>query len=97
LLADKLDTDCLPARIMALRRIGVPYPAGYETRALAELKQQAAKVATNLKVGSITAEPDREIIAVIAYLQRLGTDIKLAPKAAAVKTAELDRSSQARN
>jgi hypothetical protein len=31
----------------------------------------------------IKAEPDREIIALIAYLQRLGTDIKVAPPAPA--------------
>ena len=37
----------------------------------------------NLKQGSITAEPDKEIVALIAYLQRLGTDIKSAPATAA--------------
>jgi cytochrome c oxidase cbb3-type subunit I/II len=97
LLGQKLETDCLPARIMALRRIGVPYPPGYESRALADLKPQAAKIVTNLKVGSIDAEPDREIIAVIAYLQRLGTDIKLAPKPAPAKTAEFNHSPTAGN
>jgi cytochrome c oxidase cbb3-type subunit I/II len=40
-----------------------------------------AKVVMNLKVGSVTAETNREIIAVIAYLQRLGTDIKSATPA----------------
>ena len=44
------------------------------------MNKQAGKVVINLKVGQIKAAPDREIIAVIAYLQRLGTDIKLAPK-----------------
>jgi cytochrome c oxidase cbb3-type subunit I/II len=79
LLADKLDTDCLPSRIKALRSVGVPYPAGYENGpAQKELLTQAAKVVENLKVGSVTARSDREIIAVIAYLQRLGTDIKTA-------------------
>ena len=47
------------------------------------LNKQAGKVVTNLKTGQVKAQPDREIIAVIAYLQRLGTDIKLAPKPAA--------------
>jgi cytochrome c oxidase cbb3-type subunit I/II len=91
LLEQKLDTDCLAARIKALRRVGVPYPDGYEnSKALEDLKAQQGKVVVNLKVGQITAEPDREIIAVIAYLQRLGTDIKSAPKApdAPVKTAD---------
>jgi cytochrome c oxidase cbb3-type subunit I/II len=81
--AQPLDTAPLPARIGALRRVGVPYPPGYEGKAPAELNQQAAKIAANLAAGSVKAQPDREIIAVIAYLQRLGTDIKSAPAPAA--------------
>ncbi|MGA3179251.1 MAG: cytochrome-c oxidase, cbb3-type subunit I [Verrucomicrobiota bacterium] len=83
LLTQELDITSLPARISAMRRVGVPYPAGYESKAAADLKQQAGKIVENLQVGQIKTQPDREIIAVIAYLQRLGTDIKLEPKATA--------------
>ena len=76
LLTQKLETNSLPARIAALRKVGVPYPEGYEQRALAELNAQAGAIVTNLKSGSIDAKADKEIIAMIAYLQRLGTDIK---------------------
>lgn len=82
LLTQKLDTTSLPARISALRRVGVPYPAGYENTAAKDLDEQAAKVAADLKTGRVETQPDKEIIAVIAYLQRLGTDIKLAPRPA---------------
>ncbi len=89
LLTQKLDTSPLPARIKALRGVGVPYPEGYENGpAQKELGAQADKVVLNLKVGSVTAQTNREIIAVIAYLQRLGTDIKAAaatPTATAAK------------
>ena len=89
LLTQKLDTACLPARIKALRSVGVPYPKDYENGpAQKELEAQAVKVVQNLKVGSVTAQTNREIIAVIAYLQRLGTDIKAAtpvPTASAAK------------
>lgn len=92
LLTQTLDTTSLPARISALRRVGVPYPAGYEQKAPEELKQQAAKIVDILKFGSVKSAPDKEIIAVIAYLQRLGTDIKAEPVAPAtplpVKTAQ---------
>ena len=84
LLTQKLDTSCLPARIKALRKIGVPYPEGFENGAAQkELDAQTAKVVANLKSGMVTAATNREIIAVIAYLQRLGTDIKAAPVASA--------------
>ncbi len=76
LLTQPLETSSLPARISALRKVGVPYPAGYEQKALAELKIQSAKIVDNLKTGLVKADPDKEIIALIAYLQRLGTDIK---------------------
>jgi cytochrome c oxidase cbb3-type subunit I/II len=89
LLTEKLDTACLPARIKALRSVGVPYPSGYENGpAQKELEAQEAKVVTNLKVGSVNAKPDREIIAVIAYLQRLGTDIKSAAPAPTTTAAK---------
>ncbi len=83
LLTQRLDTTSLPARISALRRVGVPYAPGYESKALDDLNHQAEKVVADLKTGQVNAPADREIIAVIAYLQRLGTDIKLAPKIAA--------------
>ena len=80
LLSQALDTNSLPARIAALRKVGVPYPLGYENGdAYKDLEEQAARVVMNLKVGSVESKPDREIIAMIAYLQRLGTDIKAAP------------------
>jgi cytochrome c oxidase cbb3-type subunit I/II len=88
LLSQKLDMTSLPSRIKALRRVGVPYPEGFENGpAQKDLEAQAAKVVQDLKTGLVTASPDREIIAVIAYLQRLGTDIKAAAAAAAPATA----------
>jgi len=80
LLTQKLDTSPLPARIKALRKIGVAYPDGYENGAAQrDLDAQAVKIVENLKVGMVNADANREIIALIAYLQRLGTDIKSAP------------------
>jgi len=103
LLTQKLDTTSLPARLGALRKVGVPYPAGYESKALADLQLQASKIVTNLQSGLVKADADKEIIALIAYLQRLGTDIKAAPAAqapgepATPKTAQLNPSAQSNN
>jgi cytochrome c oxidase cbb3-type subunit I/II len=90
LLSQKLETNSLPARISALRKVGVPYPEGYEQLALKDLNAQAAKIADSLKTGSIKADSDKEIIALIAYLQRLGTDIKAptAPPATPIQSTE---------
>lgn len=59
-----------------MRKLGVPYPPGYEYQAMADLKKQAQEISEDLKRNMVPVEPDREIIALIAYLQRLGTDIQ---------------------
>ena len=79
LLSQKIDTNAIAPRIVALRRAGVPYPPGYEAGAITQLQSQAATIVTNLQSGMVKAPGDREIIALIAYLQRLGADIKNAP------------------
>lgn len=77
LLENDLNTSTTAAKINALRKIGVPYPDGYEDVANDELVKQADKIALDLQKNGIPAEPQKEIIALIAYLQRLGTDVKV--------------------
>ena len=50
-------------------------PKLYDEIANEELMKQASEIANGLKTSGIDVEADREIIALIAYLQRLGTDI----------------------
>jgi cytochrome c oxidase cbb3-type subunit I/II len=75
LIDHELDTATTPAKIRAMQTLGVPYAAGYDQLANKELMQQAKKIAANLKQDGIEVGANKEIIAVIAYLQRLGTDI----------------------
>jgi cytochrome c oxidase cbb3-type subunit I/II len=78
LMTNSLDLSDVPAKIAALRKLGTPYPEGYEQRAVADAQEQAQKVAKNLAEQRIKADQleQKEIVALIAYLQRLGTDIK---------------------
>jgi cytochrome c oxidase cbb3-type subunit I/II len=71
-----LDVSHTEGKIIALRRLGVPYPDGFERDAAAHLRTQAERIAGDLRTAGQQAEADREIVALIAYLQRLGTDIK---------------------
>ncbi len=88
LLTQKIETNAVAPRIAALRKVGVPYPVGYENGdAQKDLAKQAAAIVLGLKVGSVESQPDREIIALIAYLQRLGKDIKAEAVAAPAATA----------
>jgi len=84
LYTSALDDTDIEGKIITLRRLGVPYPQGYEReQAAADLHAQAARIADSLKTSGLEIGPDREVVALIAYLQRLCTDIKAAPPSAA--------------
>lgn len=79
----EIDTASTPAKIRAMITLGVPYPAGYDQKANSDLMKQATAIYDDLKkdqdklfIGEEGLAPNREIIALIAYLQRLGTDIE---------------------
>ncbi len=74
-----LDLSDMPAKIGALRTLGTPYPRNYEASAIREAQDQARKVAANLASQGVKDAnmEDKEMMAIIAYLQRLGTDIKV--------------------
>jgi cytochrome c oxidase cbb3-type subunit I/II len=81
-----LDDSHIEGKIITLRRLGVPYPPGFEARAQAELHAQADRMTAGLKAAGLPARPDQEVVALIAYLQRLGTDIKAPASASAGRT-----------
>ena len=60
-----------------LHRVGQKYPEGHEDQVDAEINAQSAGIVKRLTDAGIDTKQDKEIIALIAYLQRLGTDIKL--------------------
>lgn len=82
LFENDIDTAITPAKIRAMQTLGVPYPAGYDTKANKDLMIQANGIALNLSMDKITIKSNKEIVALIAYLQRIGTDIKLEQKTA---------------
>ncbi len=73
-----LDISDLKRKIEVMQTLGVPYPEGYAEKAEADLIAQAEKIAAELKAAGIEIAADREMIAVIAYLHRLGKDISVA-------------------
>lgn len=77
LLSQNLDLSTTSSKINAMRALGVPYEEDYEKFANEDLRKQADKISEDLMNNGAIVEPDKEIIALIAYLQRLGTDIKV--------------------
>lgn len=89
LIENDLYVGLLEKKISAMRTLGVPYEEGYEEKALADLNEQAEGIAIRIvdgvlvgdepedqKIAEINKLKTKEVVALIAYLQRLGTDIK---------------------
>lgn len=76
LLSDDADYSKTTAKISAMRTLGVPYAEGYEEQAMADLEAQSAQIVNNLAGDGIEIAANKEIVPLIAYLQRLGTDIR---------------------
>lgn len=68
----------IQASLRALARVGVPYTEADISGAPAAMQAEATEIVARLKQSGIDAGSDREIIALIAYLQRLGKDGKAA-------------------
>ena len=76
LIENDLDISQTKEKILAMRKMGVPYDEYYAQDALQDIKNQSKAISDELKKDGIEVKPDKEIVALIAYLQRLGTDIK---------------------
>ena len=72
LFKQRSEFEVLPARINAQRKLGVPYPAMSSESVIAAARAEAVTIATELASKGAPIEPDKKIVALIAYLQRLG-------------------------
>jgi cytochrome c oxidase cbb3-type subunit I/II len=80
---DTYDPGDIQASLRALRKVGVPYTEAEITSAPADMASQAQGIVERLTQAGVTAEPNKEIVALIAYLQRLGKDGRAAIAAGA--------------
>ena len=88
LLRNELNFDKIPGKLRALRRVGVPYTEEQIDGAIDEARLQAQEIAENVASQSgPTGLQDKEIVALVAFLQRLGADIKLASSTPADRSA----------
>jgi len=72
LLTDPVDLATLPKRIAVQREIGVPYPPMSDSEVVSQARAQAEAIARDLRESGSAVPPDRQVIALIAYLQKLG-------------------------
>ncbi|MGA3006643.1 MAG: cbb3-type cytochrome c oxidase subunit II, partial [Opitutaceae bacterium] len=72
LLRDDLDTSVLPGWISAQRKLGVPYPLWNDAQIAALTAAQQKQIADDLRAAGAYIKPGKEVIALIAYIQKLG-------------------------
>jgi len=75
LMVNEVDVNGVPAKIRAMRMLGVPYQEGFDKQAVASYMADAQIIADELKLAGVDIKPTKEVIAVIAYLHKLGRDI----------------------
>jgi len=68
----KTDVAALPSKIRVQRLIGVPFAPMTPAEIEASVNAQSTAIAKDLRKEGNYIEPDREIVALIAYLQQLG-------------------------
>ena len=83
----RVDLGATPGKLSTLATLGVPYDSDTITRAAELALAQGKLVADDLrKTGGVEIAPDAEIVALIAYLQRLGQLHETPPLSAAQGT-----------
>jgi cytochrome c oxidase cbb3-type subunit I/II len=77
LLTRDLDLESLSSKLRALRSVGVPYSDAEIDRAAALAQTQAREIAVDVAAnGGPAGLESKEIVALVAYLQRLGSDVR---------------------
>jgi cytochrome c oxidase cbb3-type subunit I/II len=88
LLSEDLDFGAIQAKVDTMAMLGVPYGDAVN-RAEAQAREQAKTVAASIaEQGGPRDLEGKKIVALVAYLQRLGTDIKKVPPAPAAPAGQ---------
>jgi cytochrome c oxidase cbb3-type subunit I/II len=87
LYTQKTEVDLLPHKMEVQRHLGVPYPEQTKEQIAQQIEKQELTYTAELKTSGAEVEPDREIVALIAYLQKLGKCEQVKPAATAPHTA----------
>ncbi len=73
LFKQKLNVNQLPSKINTLRILGNPYPEMDDETIITLAQEQAMEITQRLLRDGAIADPDTKVIALIAYMQKLGS------------------------
>lgn len=93
LLRQEVELANLPTKLRRLRALGTPYSDADIEQAEADARRQAQGIAERVEeAGGPGALADREVVALIAFLQRLGSDVRAAGLSGAATPSHETRS-----
>jgi cytochrome c oxidase cbb3-type subunit I/II len=76
LVSNPVDFRILPRKLELMKKLGVSYSENEILNAASSAMDQANQISTDLNSNGANLKPQSELTALIAYLQRLGTDRK---------------------
>ena len=82
LLTNDTDVAALSSKIAVQRTLGIPYPNWTPEQIATRVNEQAKSISDDLRAAGAYVAPEKEIIALIAYLQHLGKYEDLRPAVA---------------
>ncbi len=88
LFANNTDVAILPTKLSVQRTLGVPYPQWTDEEITERVNTQATAIAQDLRTAGAYVGPEKEIVAMIAYLQTLGRSESTVKPAKATLSAD---------
>lgn len=89
LFNDKIDYASLPKKLKVMQQLGVPYSDGDIANAVETAKAQAKTITDDLVSNGVPAKIEQmDVVALIAYIQRLGVDYSSVPEEETVSANE---------
>jgi cytochrome c oxidase cbb3-type subunit I/II len=92
---EQIDFDSIPVHIRAMQALGVPYTDMDRAQSADSARKQAKEIAKKIQdQGGPANLEDKQVVSLIAYLQRMGTDLFAVPPSVAAP-ATMPATSQA--
>jgi cytochrome c oxidase cbb3-type subunit I/II len=81
LFNDKINFTTLPAKLRVMQKLGVPYTNEEIEKSIESAKAQAKTIADDLGTSGVPAKvAEMDVVALIAYMQRVGVDYGSLPE-----------------
>jgi cytochrome c oxidase cbb3-type subunit I/II len=90
MLTNDTDVAALPSKLAVQRQLGIPYPDWTPEQIAERVNDQSHAIAKDLRDAGAYVAPEKEVVALIAYLQVLGRSEAVRPPAPTVATVRSD-------